>query len=104
MHERLGPGPDRDAVGLEGVQVLGGHVLVVEGDDRAAGGDGAQRVEVAVVADQLVGDHLRRGDALGLGEQAQRQPQRDGGLRHHPGQLAAADDGEGGSAVGTLRP
>ena len=62
--------------------------------------DLTQRVEVAVVADQLVGDHLRGRDALGLGEQPQREPERDRGLRHHPGQLAAADHGEGGGGRG----
>ena len=55
----------------------------------------AQRLEVAVVADQLVGDHLGGRDALGLGQQPQREAERGGGLGHHPGQLAAADDGEG---------
>ena len=43
----------------------------------AAVGDLAQRVEVAVVADEVVGDHLGGGDALGLGEQAQREAERD---------------------------
>ena len=36
VHQRLGTGPDREAGVLERVQVLGGHVLVVEGDHRAA--------------------------------------------------------------------
>ena len=47
VHQRLRPGAHGDAVGLERVQVLGRHVLVVEGDHRAAVGDLAQRVEVA---------------------------------------------------------
>ena len=78
----------------------GRHVLVVEGHHRAAVDDGPQHVEVAVVADHVVGDHLRGGDALGLGEQPQRQGQGDGRLRHHPGELAAADHGQHGSARG----
>ena len=36
VHQRLGPGAHGDAGGLERVQVLGRHVLVVEGDHRAA--------------------------------------------------------------------
>ena len=74
-------------------------MLVVEGDHAGALGDPAQRRQVGVVADELVGDDLGGGDALGLGEQAQREAQRDRGLGHHPGELAAADDGERGGAV-----
>ena len=104
VDQRVGPGSHRHAVGDQRAQVLGGDVLVVEGDDAAAGGDAAQGLEVAVVADDVVGDHLRGRDALGLGQQPQRQPERGGGLGHHPGQLAAADDGEDGGALGHAEP
>ena len=50
-------------------------------------------------ADQ-VRDDLRGGDALGLGEQAERESHRDRGLRHHAGELSATDDGEGGGELG----
>ena len=92
VHQRLGPGSHRQ-VGLERVQVVGRHVLVVEGDHLAAGGDLAQGGEVGVVAHQLVGDHLCCAHARRLGEQPQRDAQRGGGFGHHPGQLAAADHG-----------
>ncbi len=85
VHERAGTRTARHAGGLQLVQVLGRHVLVVERHDRAAVGDLPQRVEVGVVADHVVGDHLRRGDTLGLGQQPQRHAERDRGLRHHPG-------------------
>ena len=96
VDERLRPGAYGEPVGLERVQVLGGDVLVVEGDHRTPLGDPAERVEVGVVADQVVGDDLGRRDSLRLGEQPQRQPEGDRRLRHHPGELATADDGEGG--------
>jgi hypothetical protein len=97
VDEGFGARPHREPGVLEGVEVPGGHVFVVEGDDGAPVGHLHERVEVAVVADEMVGDDLRGGDAVGLGEQAQRQTERDGRLGHHPGQLTAADHGEGGS-------
>ncbi len=103
MDERARPGTYGDAVRLERVEVVGRHVLVVEGDHGGTVGDLPERREVGVVADQLVGDDLGGGDALGLGEQAQREAERDRGLGHHPGQLPAPDDGERGSAVATGR-
>ena len=91
-------GPGRTARSdSERVQVVGGHVLVVEGDHLAAGGDRAQGGQVGVVAHHVVGDHLRRAHAGRLGEQPQRDAQRRGGFGHHPGQLAATDDGHGRS-------
>ena len=62
VHERLRPGAYGEPR-LQRVQVLGRHVLVVEGDHLAALGDPLQRRQVAVVADQLVGDDLGRRDA-----------------------------------------
>ena len=94
MHQRLGPGPHRDARLGERVQVLGRHVLVVEGDHLRAVGDLPQHLEVGVVADQRVRDDLGGRDPLGLGQQPQRDPERGGRLRQHPGQLSAADHGD----------
>jgi hypothetical protein len=90
VHQRVGTRSHRQ-VGLERVQVVGGHVLVVEGDHLAAGCHLAQGGEVGVVAHELVGDHLRCTHARRLGEQPQRNAQRGCGLGHHAGQLAAAD-------------
>ncbi len=60
----------------------------------------AQRLEVAVVADQRVAHHLGGGDVGALGEQPERDAEGDGGLGHHPGELAAADDREHGRRHG----
>ena len=81
-------------LGLERPQVLGRHVLVVERDDRDVGDDGPQVVEVGVVADPVVGDDLGGRDVGALGEQPDADAEADGGLLHHAGELAAADDGQ----------
>ena len=92
VHQRVGTRPHCQ-VGLQRVQVVGGHVLVVEGDHLAAGGDLAQGGQVGVVAHHVVGDHLRCAHARRLGEQPQRNAQRRCGFGHHPGELAATDHG-----------
>ena len=62
-------------------------------------GDRAQRGEVGVVADRRGrGSPGRRETPGRLGEQPQRDAQRGGRLGHHPGQLAAADDGDDGAS------
>ena len=53
-----------------------------------------------VVPDELVGDHLRRRDALGLGQQPQRDAHRRGGLGHHPRQLPTTDHRDGRRELG----
>ncbi len=45
-----------------------------------------------MVTDELVDDDLGGRDALGLGEQAQRDAERGGRLGHHPRELPASDD------------
>ena len=101
VHERLGSRPYGDAEVLEGVQVLGRHVLVVEGDDGAPRRDLTQGLQVAVVADDVVGDDLGGRDSRGLREQPKGQPEGDCRLSHHPRQLPAPDHGErGGEVVG----
>ena len=93
-----GPGRDPVAGPLEGVQVLGRHVLVVEGHDRAPSARRSQRGQVAVVADPDVGGD-ERGRLVGSGGQhAQRLAERDRRLVGHPGQLPAADHGDDGQA------
>jgi hypothetical protein len=98
VHERLWSGPAGHAGGRQRLEVLGRHVLVVEGDDLAAAGDPGQRVEVAVVADLVVRDDLGRRDAFGLRQQPQRDAEGRRGLGHHPRQLPAADHGDGRGA------
>ena len=99
VHQRLGTGTHSE-LGLQRVEVVGRHVLVVEGHHRAALGHRAQRLQVAVVADCVVGDHLGRAHALGLGEEPERDAERRGRLGEHPGQLPAPDHRDrGGEGV-----
>ena len=94
MLERVRARAYGDAVGLERPQVVGGDVLVVEGDDVAAAGEGAQRLEVVVVADDDVVDDLGGRGPGGLAEQPDPDAEPDGGLVQHPGELAAPDDAD----------
>ena len=96
------PGMDGHPVGGQRGDVLVRDVLVVPGDDVAAGGEAAQVVERAVVADHdVVGDE--RGAVVGrVGQDPQRLAERDRGLMRHPGQLTGADhadDGQSGAGV-----
>lgn len=91
VHQRLGAGADGDAVRLQGPQVLGGHVLVVEGDHVAAAREVAQSVQVAVVADDDVTHHLGRGILRGVTEELEPDAERDASLVRHTSELTAAD-------------
>ena len=73
MHQRVRAGADGDAVRLQRAQVLGRYVLVIEGDHVAALGELAQRVEVAIVADDVVGDDLGGRDVVGLDQDTEVQ-------------------------------
>ena len=66
-------------------------MLVVEGDDVAARGEGPQRREVVVVTDGDVRDDLGGRVVGGLGEQPEPDAEGDAGLVRHPRELAAAD-------------
>jgi len=102
--QRGAGGVDGDAVGLEGVEHLRRHVLVVEGDHVAVLREGPHRLEVGVLADGRAGDDERRRRRVALGEHRQLDAERDGGALHHAGELAAADDADDGeSSGGALR-
>ena len=58
MNERGGPGADGDALSLECAQVVGGHMLVIEGHDRHAIGQTEQGVQVIVAAEDHVSGNL----------------------------------------------
>jgi hypothetical protein len=98
VHQRVGPGRDPVTGRLEGAQVLGGNVLVVEGDHGGTVGDGQEGVEVAVVAEADVGGHQGCRLVGAGGEDPQRLAERDGCLVGHPGQLATADHGDDGQS------
>lgn len=61
VHERVGPGAYGDAVRLQRPQVLGRHMFVIESDHVTAACETPQRLQVAVVTDDDVAHHLRRG-------------------------------------------
>lgn len=91
VHERVGAGADGDAVRLQGTQVLGGYVFVIEGDHITAPREVTQRVEVAVVADDDIADHLRRGILRGVTEELEFDAERDARLVCHTSELTPAD-------------
>ena len=90
-----GPGPDHHAGRLQIAQQTGRHVLVVEGDHVAAGGEGAYGLGVGVVPHRDVVHDRGRRDVRALGQQPDVDAQPDRRRVHHPGQLAAADDADG---------
>ena len=102
VDQRRGARGDAVAGLLEGVQVLGRHVLVVEGHDGGAVGEALQGGQVAVVADLDVGgDERGRLGRVG-GQHPQRLPEGDRRLVRHPGQLPATDhrhDGRAGARI-----
>ena len=73
-----------------------GNVLVVEGDDVTAVGEGPQRDEIGVLADHHVGGDERSAVVGGDREHAQGLAEGDAGLVRHPRQLAAADHSDAG--------
>ncbi len=102
MHQRIGSGRDAVARVLQGVQVLGGHVLVVEGEHRGAVGHAAEGVGVAVVPEDDVGGDERGRVGRVRREDAERLPERHGRLVRHPGELPATDhrhDGQAGTGI-----
>ncbi|GGX14873.1 hypothetical protein GCM10010321_31390 [Streptomyces chartreusis] len=66
-------------------------MFVIEGDHIAPAGELAQRVEVAIVADDDIADHLRRGILRGVTEKLEPDAERDACLVCHTRELAPAD-------------
>ncbi|GFJ91437.1 hypothetical protein Prum_050790 [Phytohabitans rumicis] len=106
VQQRVGARVDGHAVGGQRADEVGRHVLVVERDDVAALGEGAQGGQVGVVAEVQVGHH-QRGAVVGRrGEHAQGLAKGDRGLMGHPGQLPSAhhaDNGQTGSGIHLAR-
>ncbi|EHM29188.1 hypothetical protein SPW_2406 [Streptomyces sp. W007] len=91
VHQGIGAGAHGDAVRLQGPQMLGRDVLVIEGDHVAAAREGAQRVQVAIVADDDLAHHLGRRVLGSVTEQLEFQAEGDTRLVGHAGELTAAD-------------
>jgi hypothetical protein len=89
--QRRRPGQHPDPGLGQRPQVLGRHVLVVEGHYVATPGEVLQVRQRPVVADHHVAGHQRRPVVRRVGQQPQRLAERDRGLMGHPGQLAGAD-------------
>ncbi len=96
VHERVGARAHGDAVRLQGPEVLGGYVFVIEGDHIAAARELAQRVQVAIVADDDFAHDLRRGVLRGVTEELEPDAQRDARLVCHTSELATADHADYG--------
>ena len=91
VHEGVRTGEHLHPGCLELVQEPGRDVLVVERDHVRLGSEPAYGLWVLVVAHWRIGDGLGGGDRRALRQHAQLDPQRDGRLLRHPGQLSAAD-------------
>jgi len=91
-------------LGAQRRQVLGRHMLVVEGDDRAVARHSPQVVEVAVIADDRVADDLGSRDVRSFDQHPQGDAERDRGRLHHAGELTTADDCDARSAHCRRRP
>ena len=89
-----------DALGDEEVEHLGGHVLVVEGHDVAVLREGVHGLGHRVVADRRARHDEGRAGVLGLGEDAERDPQLGRRAGAHPGQLTTPDDADDGEPSG----
>ena len=91
VHQGVGPRADGDAVRLQGPQVLDRDMLVIESDHVAAPRELTQRVQVAIVADDDIADHLGRRVLRGVTEELESDAEGDARLVGHTGELAAAD-------------
>ncbi|GAA3130444.1 hypothetical protein GCM10020001_060510 [Nonomuraea salmonea] len=94
VHEGFGAGPHGVAVGDQGLDVLGGDVLVVERDDVAALRERPEHLKIAIVSDARVDDDPGRALLRSVGQHPQLDTERDGGRLRHPGELARADDAD----------
>ena len=79
-------------------------MLMVEGDRIRATHDRAQILELGVIAEAHIAEHLRRRGILTRGEHAGLHAEFDRFRLHHPCQLAVADDGDDGHPIGVTHP
>ena len=94
VHQGLRRRSDRHALGDQGVEHRGRHVLVVERQCVGARRRPAQGVEVGVLADHHIGGDLGGGIVGADGEDSQALAEGDRRLVGHPGQLSAANHGD----------
>ena len=96
-----GRGCSVDPLGDQQVEHVGGHVLVVEGDDVAVLGERVHGVGLA--CGRPTGELGTTSAALASSASAstlQGHPQLGGRAGAHPGELAPADDADDGEAAG----
>ncbi len=83
-------GLDVEAVGDERLHVLGGNVLVLKGDCIRAFCGGGEHVEIVIVTENDVRDHLCGGLFRSGGQHAQVDVELGGGRLHHACKLAVS--------------
>jgi hypothetical protein len=98
MGQGCRPRAHRDALATSASRIGAGHVLVVEGDHVAALRERRDGVRVVVGAPPDVPAAARRRLVRGGGQDAQGDPEGEGGLLGHPGQLPAPDHPHDGEA------
>jgi len=88
------------AVGLEGLEDVRWHVLVVEGHDVAVLGEGPDRLVVGVLTDGRARHDEGGCSGVALGQHRELDAELDGRALHHAGELAAADHADDGKSSG----
>ena len=105
MAQRVRPRMHPNTRGNQCPEVLGGNVLMVEGEHVAALGEPSQRGQIIVPAKDHIGGHQRRRLVRTGGQHPQGLPERHSGLVGHPSQLPGthhADDRQTGTEVHEL--
>ena len=96
---RVEQGARRGLNGDEARSLLHGgrwNVLMLEGEDVRAVDERADRIQVSGSPSRLINRHLPGRPVVGLDKCAQVDSERNRALLHHPCQLSAANDGNGG--------
>ena len=90
--ERRRPGPEHRAFGCEPGHQVEVDLLVVEGQDVAAGGEGPEILRHEGRAQHHLGGHAAGGIAGMFGQDGHGETERAGRLTGHAGQLTSADE------------
>ncbi|GAB3570433.1 hypothetical protein GCM10027344_36130 [Spelaeicoccus albus] len=92
MHERLGPGPDDDAVRDERPEMFGRHMLVIECQHIDVAREFAQGRQIGVIPDRCIWNHLGRAHVWALGKYLETDAECFGCRCQHARELSAAYD------------